>query len=389
MTFYHYLISIVFLSLIIYELYIIIFIIGFLLPRKFFSQQEPIASVMVAARNEEHCIERCIHSLCTQIYPSKKFEVIIVNDQSNDGTEKIIKSLQKKYNNLKLINIKNRPDNFAPKKFAIKEALKIAQGEIILTTDADITAKPGWIKSIVSFFSEDVGLVVGFSSIRNQQIKKLFQRFEALDFLMLLTATKGSLRMGLPISCSGQNLSFRRIAFDEIGGFGDRSAKQSGDDVLLLHRVRRHKKWKIAFADDPDSYVETDATKSMVGFLNQRIRWASMGVGQFVKSFHLSLVSVTTSIVNIGLILYLSFYWLLPSDVLNLVMIGLMIKFVFEFIIAFLGSIYFKKLSWLWFFPFLFIFYMPYILIISIFSSFGNFKWKENVYTKGNIINKK
>lgn len=384
MTFDNLLIILFSISLILYCGYLIIFVFGLFLPRKRFSSETPSVTVIIAARDEEEYIERCINSICQQTYTNNNFEVIVVNDQSADATESIVQSLLKNYNNLKLINITDRPQDYAPKKYAINEALNVATGEIILTTDADITVKPTWIESIVSFFEQEVGLVVGYSSVRETQIKKFFQKFEALDFLMLLTATKGSIRIGLPISCTGQNLSFRKEAFDELGGFGEKNKTQSADDVLLLHLMRKSKKWQIAFADDSDSFVETDATKSLIEFLKQRIRWAAMGLGQFSKSLNLTVVSIVTAILNIGLLLLLGYSFIF-QDLLQFVFLAFMVKLPFDFLIAATGSYYFKKLSLLWFFPFLFIFYMPYILIISIFSLFGNFRWKKRVYKKTKI----
>jgi cellulose synthase/poly-beta-1,6-N-acetylglucosamine synthase-like glycosyltransferase len=375
----------IYLFLIIYSIYLIVFINGFFLPRKYFSSNMPKTTIIVAVRDGESSIERCINSICRQTYSEKHFEVIIANDQSTDATENIVKSMQKKYKNLKLINIKNRPENFAPKKYAITEALKSATGEIILTTDADITVKPTWVESVISFFEKNVGLVVGFSSVREFKPGKMFQLFESLDFLMLLTATKGSIRIGLPISCTGQNLAFRRIAFDEVGGFGDKNSTQSGDDVLLLHLMRKSKKWGIAFADDPKSYVETDASKSLKSFLKQRIRWAAMGVGQFAKSINLTVISIATAVVNISLFLLAAGFWVITSELHIFIIIALILKLILDFLIALIGSIYFKKTSWIWFFPFLFIFYMPYIFFISFFSIFGNFTWKERVYVQGKV----
>ena len=126
-------IIIIFLSLmmLVYSGYLIIFIFGFFLRRKHYSLDKPKVSVIIAARDEEDCIERCINSICNQIYPIELFEVIIVNDQSEDKTEEIVKSLQNKYSNLKLINIKDRPENYAPKKYAINEALKIIHIQFI------------------------------------------------------------------------------------------------------------------------------------------------------------------------------------------------------------------------------------------------------------------
>jgi len=379
------LIAIFSISLIVYTGYLLLFFVGYFLPRKQFASEKPKVSVIVAARDEEGCIKRCIDSLCRQTYSKELFEVIIVNDQSDDSTAEIVESLQNKYKNLQLINITNRPKDYAPKKYAINEALKISSGEIILSTDADITVKPTWIESIVSFFEKDVGLVAGFSSVRDNQTKKCFQKFEALDFLMLMTATKGSIRIGIPISCTGQNLSFSRKAFDDIGGFGEENKTQSADDVLLLHRMHKSKNWKIAFADDKNAFVETDATTSLIGFLKQRIRWTSMGAGQFTKSFNLSAVSIATAIVNTGLLFLIICYSFLSTALVQFLIIALIIKLVIEFIIAVVAINYGRKKSWLWWFPVLFVFYMPYVLIMSFFSVFGNFKWKDRVYKKRSI----
>jgi len=385
MTLDYILITVLTISIIIYSGYLFLFGIGYFLPRKHFSSEKPKVSVIVAARDEEDCIKRCIDSICNQNYAKGLFEVIIVNDQSQDETENIVKSLQKKYDNLMLISITNRPEDYAPKKYAINEALKISTGEIVLSTDADITVKPAWIESMVSFFEKDIGLVAGFSSVRESQIKKMFQRFEALDFLMLMTATKGSIRIGIPISCTGQNISFRRKAFDEIGGFGEENKTQSADDVLLLHRMNKTKNWKIAFADNKNAFVETDATTSLSGFLKQRIRWTSMGAGQFTKSFNLSAVSIGTAVVNIGLLFLLVCYSFLSATLIQFLIFAFIVKFLIEFIVAILAIIYAKKKSWLLWFPGLFVFYMLYVLIMSFFSIFGNFKWKDRVYKKRSI----
>ncbi len=77
--------------------------------------------------------------------------------------------------------------------------------------------------------------------------------------------------------------------------------------------------------------------------------------------------------------------WLLSPELFQFLIIALIVKFGIELIIAMLGTKYFKKTKWIWFFPILFVFYMPYALIISFFSIFGNFKWKNRVYNQGKV----
>jgi hypothetical protein len=114
-----------------------------------------------------------------------------------------------------------------------------------------------------------------------------------------------------------------------------------------------------------------------------------MGVGQFLQSFHLFLINITTAFVNIGLLILIVLYFMNFSGVAPILIFSIVLKFFTDFIIVLIGTIHFNKKYLLIFFPVLFVFYMPYILIISIFSLFGNFKWKDRVYTRRDIhVNK-
>ncbi len=101
----------------------------------------PFVSIIIAARNEEKKIGKCIKSLISQTYPENKFEIIITDDHSTDNTVAVINSFQKE--NIRIINLADFTQNKilnSYKKKSIETALQFAKGELIVTTDADCIA---------------------------------------------------------------------------------------------------------------------------------------------------------------------------------------------------------------------------------------------------------
>ena len=117
-------------------------------------QTFPMVSIVIAARNEEKNIKQCLEKCVNQAYPSIKFEIVVVNDRSEDKTAKIIKKFAIDYKNVRLINIEALPAEYknSGKKYALKQGIENSKGEIILLTDADCLPKTGWIKGIVQYF---------------------------------------------------------------------------------------------------------------------------------------------------------------------------------------------------------------------------------------------
>jgi cellulose synthase/poly-beta-1,6-N-acetylglucosamine synthase-like glycosyltransferase len=230
----------------------------------------PLASVIVAARDEEENIEGCLLALLAQDYPD--FEIVVVDDGSCDGTVAIIEKICAQHEHLHLL----KREEGGSKKAALTLAIAKARGEILMMTDADCRVGPGWIRSMVSYFSADVGLVIGFSQIGSAR-QKLGWRgvYEAIDFLNLMACIWGSTGRGHAMAASGQNLAYRHEVYSEVGGFSRVMHRASGDDVLLMQMVRTETDWRIAFASDPHSFSKHPRAHSWGSLLQQRSRWAS------------------------------------------------------------------------------------------------------------------
>ena len=228
----------------------------------------PLVSVVVAARDEAEHIGACVGDLLRQSYPRQRCEVIVVDDGSSDGTGDLARQAA---SDLQVIGLP-----FSGKKAALEAGIAQARGEIVLTTDADCRLPPTWIEGMVACFSPKVGLVVGFSQIEAPgRVPHLRAGWEGLDFLSLMACAMGSIGQGRALAASGQNLAYRKRVFAEVGGYARVRHRASGDDLLLLHMVRRETDWQVAFCRQPGTYAVHPAAPSWRALLGQRRRWAS------------------------------------------------------------------------------------------------------------------
>jgi len=127
--------------------------------------QLPSISVIVAARNEKLNIFSCLDSLDNLIYPDDKIEIIIIDDASSDNTLKLSSDFIHGKFKFRVIHLDENDSTILRGKVrAMAEGIKIASGEIILTTDADCVVDPLWAKTIASYYVGNVGVVNGFTS---------------------------------------------------------------------------------------------------------------------------------------------------------------------------------------------------------------------------------
>jgi cellulose synthase/poly-beta-1,6-N-acetylglucosamine synthase-like glycosyltransferase len=252
-------------------------------------EQLPTVSIVVAARNENSNILSCLESLEKLIYPANKLEVIIVDDASTDGTDSIIIDFIIHNPRFKMIRLdENQTDKLKGKVRAMAEGIKTANGEIILTTDSDCIVNPFWAKTIASYYVGDVGVANGFTS---QIVKDSFSGMQAIDFIYLLFIAAGTINLGKPVSCIGNNMSFRKKAYEETGGFENLPFSIT-EDFLLLNSIHKLKKYEIVYPLNKDSLVISKPATSLRELFSQKKRWAvggidtpPIGIGLIIWSF--------------------------------------------------------------------------------------------------------
>jgi cellulose synthase/poly-beta-1,6-N-acetylglucosamine synthase-like glycosyltransferase len=235
----------------------------------------PTVSVIVAARNEKEHIYQCLDSLCNLDYPREKIEIIVVDDRSTDGTWTVILDFLRRFPWFRGIHIADVPPNIAPKKNAIAEGISISTGEWIATTDADCTVPPSWVSGLMGHVDSRTGCIAGFSPSRIPAENGCFlPEFARLDTIGIAAFEGGFLELGIPLSCTGRNLAYRKDAFIDVNGFREIGHHISGDDDLLMHEMVR-KGWRCGYAWNPETIVLTHPPDSLEQFLHARIRHSS------------------------------------------------------------------------------------------------------------------
>ncbi len=237
----------------------------------------PSVSVIVPARNEAEVLERTLHSLLGQDYPGE-WEIVVVDDRSGDGTPQILKALTANHPRLRFITVTELHPR-SPKKNALALGIRSSTAEVIVTTDADCEYHPGWLRALLMPMTDGVGVVAGMTVFDLPDGPVPFwQKLQWLDFVVQQFLAAGAIGAGIPASCNGSNLAYRRAVYNEIAGFGSSKAVVSGDDVLFAQRVSKLTMWRVVFATHSDSVVKSLPVQSVREMFHQRIRWASKGL---------------------------------------------------------------------------------------------------------------
>ncbi len=370
LNFYHILIAALTLF---YAVFLFRFIIGlFRLGKCEISQNLPVA-VIIPARNEEENIGSCLTSIIKLDYPENKLEVLVVNDESTDDTQKIVDSFAEKCTFIKSVNTKDLPKKYMYKKNALYQGIINTESEIIATVDADCVAQPGWLKIMTSCFDEKTGVVAGPVQILKSSESSFLKKIESLDFLSLVICGAGSIGCGFPLIANGANFMYRRKTYEETGGFDGIDTIASGDDDLFIQKVHKHGKWKVKFCPSKNAVNYTSAADSAATLLKQRTRWATKGIRYKNRSLVLTLGSIY--------LFYLYLFFGIPAVLfLNLPAAALItawiIKLLFEAGVLLSGMRLLGRFDLLKYFPFAEIVHVPYILIASLTGLFNSITWK-------------
>lgn len=332
---------------------------------------DEFVSVIIPFRNESENILKSLESLEKQNYPKEKFEVIFVNDSSlDDSLEKLISA--QKSNNIKIISVPKDYSINAHKKRAIRYGIENTKGEIIAATDADCTHDVNWLSSLLKYFDSETGFVSG--PVEFLEAGTLFSKLQKVEFAGLVFTGAGLIGGDKPTICNAANLAYRRSVYEMVNGFSDNLNLSSGDDELLMQKIRKETDYKIKFCTDKESIVKTEANKTIRRFYNQRKRWASKGLFYADKFLIAKLILIFLFYFNLFLLLLEAIF--ISKLFIIIFCTSLILKAIFEYFIIRQGAnlLYGKDL--LKYIPIAELLHVPYIIIAGISGAFGNYKWK-------------
>lgn len=309
-------------------------------------------SIIICARNEAENLKNFLPSVLEQDYPD--FEVIVVNDCSEDNSYDILGKFLKKYPNLRISTVNKDPKFSHNKKFAQFIGIKAAKNEILLFTDADCHPESNkWLEEMTSRFEEKVDFVLGYGGYISE--KGLLNKYIRYDTLTIAMQYLGMAIRGVPYMGVGRNMSYRRSVFFANKGFGSHNHIVSGDDDLLVNTIATGENTRVEY--NQESHTRSVPSISLNEWITQKKR--HLTTAPFYKTrdkFLLITEPFTRVIFYSALIILLSFLFLWPW-VLSVFVIRLITQIIVYTLVS-------KKLNE----PGL----LAYLLIFDIFSPLIN-----------------
>lgn len=326
------------------------------------------ASIIIAARNEEMNIGPCLDSLLAQDFPREQMEIIVVDDQSVDGTAALVRSYADR--GIRLISL-GKDESFG-KKAAIAKGIAAAAHPIIITTDADCSFAPRWLNTMLSF-REEMDAVFVAAPVQFRKEKTLLDRFQSLDFMALQGITAAGVSGKYLNMCNGANLLYTKEAFLAVNGFEGIDHIASGDDMLLMEKIDKAFPGGIGYCYSKDAIVVTEPAVSWAAFIQQRIRWSSKAknyTSVLIKATLLLVYLVNAAVVFMLLAgvfdLQLLKYGLLFTAMKTMVELPFMIR---------IARFFNKSILITWFIPFQPL-HALYTVVAGTFGLFSKYRWK-------------
>ncbi len=329
----------------------------------------PTVTIIVAARNEEKNIRRCMESIIRLSYPKELLEVVFVDDRSEDRTGDIVGEYSSHISHIKLLVAIPGTGHLRGKTNAVTQGIEASRGDILLFTDADCCVPVHWVEETIKYYTDpSIGIVAGFTVL---QARRWFEAIQTLDWFVLFSVAAATVRLRYPVTAVGNNLSVRRQAYDEVGGYR-RIAFSVTEDYALFHAITRGTKHRAVFPLDINALVESEPCKNWRDLYQQKKRWFTGGKGMDIKSL---LVFSIPYALNVMLLAGLFFApW-------RSVLLAATLKFSVDLFLAASSIITFKQWPLLRYFPLFELYYILYVLIFPIIVLFGNtIVWKERTF---------
>ena len=321
-------------------------------------------SIVIAVRNEEENITELLSSLQNQTLAAKYYEIILVDDHSNDSTAVLIKNAVSENKNIRFFRL---PKNKTGKKAAISYGVKKARHSLITFTDADCRPTKNFLKQITEHYNKTGSKLILGPVILNDT--NFFSSFQSAEYMSLTAVAAGSAGIYHSVLSNGANMTIEKKSFGNLN-----SKYASGDDMFLLHKIKKTCKKDISYIRSKKATIKTEAAPNIKSFLNQRIRWASKFTGY--NDIDTIVVGLLVFAVNLLIILF-AFAGIFRSDLFILSALLLAVKSIADIIQEFFILKFFKKTHLLPYFLLWIPLYPFYSLWIGSAGIFGKtFLWK-------------
>jgi len=265
----------------------------------------PTVSILIAARNEEHTILDCLRAIDQLDYPKDRLQILIGDDASTDHTAQLVSLFIQDRPDYELILISQSLPNLNGKANVLAQLAHNATGSLLFTTDADARVPTTWLRAMIRQLdsgktTKSVGVVNGCTIILGTSI---WARVQAVECVLVFKLIAFAADLGIPLTGVGNNMAFRREAYEAVGGFEGLPFSVVEDYTLFQAIVG--KGYGFRHKLDPDTLVRMLPPPTVGAYLQQRKRWMR-GV------FDLPLPLLITTLIQylLGPILLVLAFWM-------------------------------------------------------------------------------
>ncbi|EJO5347867.1 glycosyltransferase family 2 protein [Clostridium botulinum] len=248
--------------------------------KKIKDEDYPKVSILVPAHNEEKVIGRTVKSILLLNYSKDKMELIVINDNSSDGTRKILENIQReyKYYKFKIINTDSITGGKG-KSNALNIGYKHSSGDFIAVYDADNTPDKNALKYLMQTIIQDenLGAVIGKFRTRNKDrnILTRFINIETLSFQWMCQAGRWNLLNLCTIP--GTNFLVKRHVIEKLNGWDPNAIAEDTEISFRMYELG----YKIRFV--PSSITWEQEPETLKVWFKQRNRWAKGNIYVLLK----------------------------------------------------------------------------------------------------------
>ncbi len=326
----------------------------------------PAISVVICARNEAQNISERLEKILKQDYPV--FEVVVVNDASDDTTATVLQRYQEKYSHLRVIAIQKKKS--LGKKAALTEGIKAAQYEWLLLTDADcVPSSDRWIKTMQNSVQPTTQMVLGYGPYESEPT--MVNRWVQYETIYVAIQYFSMALWGVPYMGVGRNLMYRRELFEAVGGFEQHQESLSGDDDLFVNAVANGSNTVICTA--ASSFMYSPAPSSWRSLYTQKKRHYSS------SSYYKWYFQLVLGLLSLSHAFYYLFLWIIiGTNSWNFIILGFVfLRWLLVYNVWLKFSQRVQTVAWLpylWVLDILLPFY--YLIMANTTYNSQNKKWK-------------
>ncbi len=237
----------------------------------------PTVAVVVAARDEQACIGRCLDALRAQDYPADRLTLVVADDHSTDGTAEVVcQHAASAGLPIRYLRVPEPDGPLRGKAQALHTAIEAVDADVVLITDADCAPVPTWARALAAAFADEtVGIACGLARLAPRPGRP-FDHVQALDWELLLGYVSAAAEAGAPATGMGNNMGVRRAAYQAVGGYPALPVSVT-EDFILVQAVAEAG-WRVRFPLAAGSVVWSLPADGVAATYGQRRRWARGGL---------------------------------------------------------------------------------------------------------------